>query len=199
MKSFYILKPDGIKRKEVLNSYESLLSKENYIKNRSRYLIDTWVDLSCLLYDPFDKKITEEEKKEIRRKMLTTIKGYDLLYQNNKAIIDIFDIPEDIYLLKRLEQIKYQIRENLVLNTPKNYLKFLNLTDHLLSQELKNINIRELTVSHIKVNHDDFFFEEDYHLACLNCIHFPDPDTKSIERDLEIIESSKILTKKIKL
>ena len=35
---------------------------------------------------------------------------------------------------------------------------------------------------------------ENYNLAYLNCIHFPDPDIESIERDLEIIETIKILT-----
>lgn len=197
MKAFYILKPDAIQRKEVIDSYKETISEIKGIYNRSQFIIDSWNYLSCMLYDPKDKQLTKDDLIKLRRQLLTTIKCYDHLYQDKPAIIDIFDIDEE--LLKYLEEIKYQIRKKYVLNTPKNYLKFNNLSSSNLEKELSNILTRELDISHIKVNYNESIDIPGYNLAFLNCIHFPDPDTFSIERDLEIIEKSKTLTKKIKL
>ena len=199
MKAFYILKPDSIERKKVITEYKEIIKSQPFIINREQYLIKSWVELSSLLYDPIDKNLSLDELIKIRKQMLTTIKGYDYLFTDKPAIIDIFDIKNDIELLNILEKIKYQLRKKYVLNTPKNYFKFINLEEDILKEQLKKINISELDVSHIKVNYNENINIPNYNLAFLNCIHFPDPNIKSIERDMEIIESSKILTKKIKL
>lgn len=199
MKAFYILKPDAIERPEVLQAYETIIASEEYIKNRNQYLIDSWVDLSCKLYEPINKNLSKKTLLEIRKQLLTTIKCYDYLYQDKKAVIDIFDIPNDVEILKRLEKIKYLIRARYVLNTDKNFIKFLDLSKKELLKELKDIDIRKLNISHIRVNSDEIVDDIDYNLAYLNCIHISDPDEVSIGRDLDIIESSNVLTKKIKL
>ncbi len=199
MKAFYILKPDAVERPEVLKAYQTIISSQEYIKNRSQYLINSWVDLSCKMYDPINKNMQKEELINRRKKLLTTIKGYDYLYQDKNAIIDIFDVPEDEEILKKLEAIKYSIREQYVLNTDKNYLKFLNLEDESLLKKLEEIDVRAIDIEHIKINYKESINIEGYNLACLNCIHTPDPDEVSIRRDFDIIESSKVLTKKIKL
>lgn len=199
MKAFYILKPDAIERPEVLKAYETIINSEGYIKNRNQYLIDSWVDLSCKLYEPIDKNISKRSLLELKKQLLTTIKCYDYLYQDKKAVIDIFDIPDDIEILKRLEKLKYLIRKEYVLNTDKNYIKFLNLSKEDLLKELKDIDIRNLNISHVRVNYDENIDARGYNLAYLNCIHISDPNEVSIGRDLDIIESSNVLTKKIKL
>ena len=115
------------------------------------------------------------------------------------SFIDIFDIPDDIKILEELEEIKYNIRRRYVLNTPKNYFKFNSNIDDLVSCRLKDIPVRELDVSHIRVNYDEDIDNLDYRLAFLNCIHFPDSDYLSVSRDLDVIGKSKLLTKKIKI
>ena len=83
------------------------------------------------------------------------------------------------------------------MNTPKNYFKFNSNIDDLVECKLEDISVSDLDVSHIRVNYDEDIDIPEYRLAFLNCIHFPDPDEKSILRDLEIINKSKLLTKKI--
>lgn len=199
MKAFYILKPDALKRKEVINAYQDIVQNLRFINNREQYLIDSWKDLSCLLYDPFDKNITEEEKVDIRRKMITTIKGYDYLYKDVPAIIDIFDVDTSILTLKQLEEIKKYIRYRYVLDTDQNFIKFRDLSEEMLLKKLSEIPISDLNISHLRIGYDDDLFASGYSLAHFNCIHFPEPNVKEIERDFNIIEKGKILTKKIKL
>ena len=199
MEAFYIIKADMIVRNNVMDYYNGVIDDLSYIENRRRYIISDWVDLSCMLYEPSDNGVSIDKLKKIRSQMLTTIKGYDYLYKDNMAFIDIFDIPDDINILKKLEQIKYNIRRRYVLNTPKNYFKFNSNIDDLVSCRLKDIPVRELDVSHIKVNYDEDILIPEYRLAFLNCIHFPDSDEISISRDLDVIDKSKLLAKKIKI
>ena len=197
MKAFYILKPDALERPEVLKSYKEIINSQEYIKNRNQYLIDSWVDLSCMLYEPSYNVKDKDKLIALRKQLLTTIKCYDYLYKDRPAVIDIFDIPDDEELLKKLENIKYLIRKNHVLNTDKNYIKFLNLGDDNLLKKLYEVDISNLDISHIRVNYDEDINSEGYKLAYLNCIHISDPDVKSIERDLDVVEKAKVLSKKI--
>ena len=197
MEAFYIIKPDMVVRNDVMDYYNYVIDMQSYIDNRRRYLIKSWVDLSCMLYEPCGKEMSLDKLKKIRSQMLTTIKGYDYLYRDGIAMIDIFDIPNDNEILDELEKIKYNIRRRYVMNTPKNYFKFNSNIDGLVECKLEDISVRELDVSHIRVNYDEDIDIPEYRLAFLNCIHFPDPDEKSILRDLEIINKSKLLTKKI--
>ena len=199
MKAFYILKPDALQRPEVLQAYEEIIGSQEYIENRQKYLIDSWVELSCLLYEPSYKVNDKNELRKLREQLLTTIKCYDYLYKNMPAVIDIFDIPNDEEYLKKLEKIKYLIRKEFVLCTDKNYLKFLNLSDQDLFNKLCESKVNDLNISHIKVKHDESINIEGYNLAYMNCIHISDPDRESIERDLGIVEKAKVLTKKIEL
>lgn len=197
MEAFYIIKPDMVFRNDVMDYYNYVIDNQSYIDNRRRYLIKSWVDLSCMLYEPCGKEMSLDKLKKIRSQMLTTIKGYDYLYRDGIAMIDIFDIPNDNEILDELEKIKYNIRRRYVMNTPKNYFKFNSNIDDLVECKLEDISVRELDVSHIRVNYDENIDIPEYRLAFLNCIHFPDPDEKSVSRDLEIINKSKLLTKKI--
>jgi hypothetical protein len=199
MEAFYIIKPDMIVRNNVMDYYNCVIDNLLYIENRRRYIISDWVDLSCMLYEPSDREMSIDKLKKIRSQMLTTIKGYDYLYKDGEAYIDIFDIPDDINILKELEEIKYNIRRRYVLNTPKNYFKFNSNMDELVCYELKDIPVRELDVSHMRVNYDEDIDNLDYRLAFLNCIHFPDSDYLSVSRDLDVIDRSKLLTKKIQI
>ena len=197
MEALYIIKPDMVVRNDVMDYYNYVIDMQSYIDNRRRYLIKSWVDLSCMLYEPSDKEMSIDKLKKIRSQMLTTIKGYDYLYKDNIAFFDIFDIPNDNDILDELEKIKYNIRRRYVMNTPKNYFKFNSNIDDLVECKLEDISVRELDVSHIRVNYDENIDIPEYRLAFLNCIHFPDSDEKSVSRDLEIINKSKLLTKKI--
>lgn len=197
MKAFFILKPDALERCDVIKTYQDIMNSEKYIRSRQQYLINSWVDLSCQLYDPDELTLSKEELIKIRRQMITTIKAYDYLYPNKSAVLDLFDIPDDLQVLKRLETIKYQIRKQFVMNTDKNYFKFLNLLKEDLLQPLKNIDIRSLKIEHVRVGCNEEITDDYYWMAYLNCLHFPDPNSISIARDLKIIETPKVLTKKI--
>lgn len=98
-----------------------------------------------------------------------------------------------------MEQIKIFLRKKYVINTDKNYLKFNNLTEEIIKKNLKDILIGKLDISHIKVRSHENIEIPGYNLAYLNCIHTPDPNIESVQRDLNIIESSKKLIKKIEL
>lgn len=197
MKAFYILKPDMIDRIDVMRYYDEMIDGLSYISNRQQYLIDSWVELSCKLYEPSNSNLSIDELKRVRSQLLTTIKGYDYLFNDKYALIDIFDVPNNIEIFKELERLKYQIRKKYVMMTPKNYFKFIDDIDELLCNKLKDIPVSSLNVSHIRVNYDEDLNDEGYRLAFLNCIHFPDPNENSILRDIEIIEDAKVLTKKI--
>ena len=199
MKAFYILKPDAVLRPEVLKEYEKIIKQEKYIKNRHQYVIDSWTSLSCLLYEPINNFDNQSDLVNLKTKLLTTIKCYDYLLKNVPAFIDIFDIPEDIEILKKMEQIKIFLRKKYVINTDKNYLKFNNLTEEIIKKNLKDILIEKLDISHIKVRSHENIEIPGYNLAYLNCIHTPDPNIESVQRDLNIIENSKKLIKKIEL
>ncbi len=198
MKAFFILKPDALERPNVISTYQDIVPSTSYIENRHQYLIDSWVKLSCLLYEPSTNN-NLEDLITLRHHLLTTIKCYDYLYYQKPALIDIFDVPNDINILKDLEKIKYKIRKEHVLKTDKNYLKFNNLTNEILNNELINIDIDSLDVSHLKVSYNESLEIPGYNMAFLNCIHTSDPQISAYEKDLLIIEKSKTLTKKIKL
>ena len=102
-------------------------------------------------------------------------------------------------LIELLSQIKYDIRNEHVINSKKNYIKFLNLSQDELVKQFKNIDIRNLDILHFKTECNVNFTGSGYNLAYMNCIHFPDPTKESIERDLEIITNNVALTKKIHL
>ncbi len=53
--------------------------------------------------------------------------------------------------------------------------------------------------SHIQTDSNINLNIDGYNLAFINCIHFPDPNLKSLQRDMEILDSHSILTKKIVL
>jgi hypothetical protein len=131
--------------------------------------------------------------------MITTIKGYDYLYKDAPAIIDIFDVDTSILTLKQLEEIKKYIRYRYVLDTDRNFIKFRDLSNEMLLKKLSEIPISDLNISHLKLGYDDILLGSGYSLAHFNCIHFPEPNEKEIERDFNIIEKEKVLTKKIKL
>ena len=188
-----------IVRNNVMDYYNCVIDNLSYIENRRRYMISDWVDLSCMLYEPSDREMSIDKLKKIRSQMLTTIKGYDYLYKDVFAFIDIFDIPNDINILKKLEQIKYNIRRRYVINTSKNYFKFNSDMVELVCCRLKDIPVKELDVSHIRVDYDEDILDSEYRLAFLNCIHFPDSDCLSVSRDLDVIDKSKLLTKKIQI
>lgn len=199
MKAFYILKPDMIDRTEVIEYYNKMIDGLSYVGNRRQYLIESWVELSCKLYEPNDSNLSLDELKRIRGQLLTTIKGYDYLFNGRHALIDMFDIPNDIEILRELEKIKYHIRKEYVMRTSKNYFKFTDDIDSLLCGKLKDVPVSSLDVSHIRLNYDEDLEETEYRLAFLNCIHFPDPDEVSILRDIGIIDDAKVLTRKIKI
>ena len=86
-----------------------------------------------------------------------------------------------------------------MINTPKNYFRFSDDIDKLVNNKLQDISIGKIDASHIRVNYDEDVIIPGYRLAFLNCIHFPDPLESAVSRDLDVIERSKLLTKKIKI
>lgn len=62
---------------------------------------------------------------------------------------------------------------------------------------MNNIDVKNLRVSHIRTDSSIDLNIDGYNLAFMNCIHFPDPNLKSMQRDLEILDSHSVLTRKI--
>ena len=100
MKAFFVLKPDAVQRPEVLKAYEQIINSQEYVKNRNQYLIDSWVDLSCKLYEPINVNKTK--------------RGYRTCQKNfQKTLIHSLTHSTTTYQRFMNYMVRSQLRQNL--------------------------------------------------------------------------------------
>lgn len=195
MLGFYILKPDMVLSKESIDYYISEMKKNNSVNLLEFYNIEDWVKLSKILYEPDDNSLSLNELKELRKRMLTTIKGYQEFYSNTNAILNIIEI-KDCDKLQELYDFKKELRKKFVYNDRKVYLKFNNLTDEILENKLEICNIEEINCEYEICDVNQKPSNKDFNLIFFNKIHFPDPKIELIERDLNLIKEADIIKPK---
>lgn len=195
MLGFYIFKPDMVLSKESIAYYISEMKKNNNVDILEFYNIEDWTKLSKVLYEPDDRSITLNELKELRKRMLTTIKGYQEFYSNTNAILNIIEI-KDCNRLQELYDFKKELRKKFVYNERKVYLKFNNLTDEILENKLENCNVEEINCKYEMCDVNQIPSNQEFNLIYFNKIHFPDPQTTLIKRDLKLIKEAGIIKPK---
>jgi hypothetical protein len=181
---FYLLKPDILNDKEALDYYYKYLESQNY-KIYDEYIINNWIELSKALYEP-DSITDIEMLKKLRKQMITTIKGYQLFYED-KAKITVFDADEN--KLQELFNFKKDLRKRFVYNTDKYYLVFEE--DIPLEKKLCDIDIESIKCKSIIVPGGENCNEPN--MIYFNKIHFPDPTIEAVNRDLRIIEENGVV------
>lgn len=189
MQAFYLLKPDILTDKKALDYYYKFLSDQK-IKIYDEYLINNWINLSKLLYEPDYEKDIEKIKK-IRKQMITTIKGYQLFYED-KALINTIEADQN--RLQDLYDFKKELRKQFVYDEEKYYLVFEE--DIPTDKKLSDINIENIKCNAIIV--PKMIKKEGYNLVYFNKIHFPDPTKEAVNRDLIIIEENGVCDNKVK-
>ena len=181
---FYLLKPDILDDKASLDYYYKYLESQN-LKIYDEYTINNWINLSKLLYEPYN--INDIEKlKIIRKQMITTIKGYQMFY-DDKAIISILEADKN--KLQELYNFKKDLRKRFVYNNDKYYLVFeedIPLDKKICDIDIENIKCKAIVVpNNVDINEGNMIY--------FNKIHFPDPTVEAINRDLKIIEENGVV------
>ena len=112
MKAFYILKPDIFDDIEALKYYIDFVNAETYVNFDEFYEINDWVELSRILYEPrFEKN--DLRLFDLRKKIMSTIIGYNSLYKNKKALLSIVE-TSSISDLQKLYDFKKELRRKYV-------------------------------------------------------------------------------------
>lgn len=186
MLSFYLLKPDIFENKKALNYYYEFLNTRN-IKIQGEYDVESWLELSKILYEPYNE-IDIERIKKIRKQMIVTIKGYQLFYPDI-AMVNTFDVDEDI--LPSLYNFKKELRKKYVYDEEKYYLSFEEKIP--VDVEIKEVDIESLKCKTLIVPKP--IIKEGYDMVFFNMIHFPDPYKECVERDMNVLRENKILVK----
>ena len=94
MEGFYLLKPDMLRDKETIKYYLEYVNSNKYISMQNFYVIDDWITLSKILYEPDSNNLLINELKKIRKQLLATIKGYDIFHKPIIPSIPHDKIPE---------------------------------------------------------------------------------------------------------
>lgn len=183
MYTFYLLKPDMLQDKEALEFYKNFLYEQRInIIYEDEF---NWINTAKILYEPSD--INDIEKlRLIRKHMITTIKGYQMYYEN-VCVINLFNISED--RIEEFYDFKKKLRQKFVYNSDKYYISFYDKLS--LDTEIKNINIESLSCKVVIKRYFETFYDANYSMAFFNRIHFPDPNPMSIEHDLRILLDNK--------
>lgn len=195
MKVFYILKPDIFRSKEALKYYKNSVLDNLFVHNAEFFCIRDWLEFSKILYDQ-DEKLTIEQLKEKRRKILTTILGYKKYYEGKNAIVNTFEIPNDEKCLKDIFDFKKKLRQIYVCGENQHFVKINDLRvipyeNNIITYDLDDLNL-EFKVLPSNVTMKDKSFQ----MIFFNKIHFPDPDINSLEKDMNLLKDYGVFEEK---
>lgn len=187
MKAFYILKPDIFDDIEALKYYIDFVNAETYVNFDEFYEINDWVELSRILYEPrFEKN--DLRLFDLRKKIMSTIIGYNSLYKNKKALLSIVE-TSSISDLQKLYDFKKELRRKYVYNKKMYYLEYQSYID--FDKKLIDIDINEIKVK-ISCSRENM---QNYNEIFLNKIHFPDPNIESVNEDAKCLVKAGIINK----
>lgn len=202
MKTLNILKPDCFDDMDTVEYYLCELFKIEEIGNVGFYQLPNWTMLAKQLYelDVVENCGSIEEKSIKRRNFLTTLKGYDLFYNNMSGIISLINITSnEMEALIKLDKLKKQLRKLYVLETDRHYLKFENESELDYNLSLSQFDLSTIEISHIKIPHDADFFCTDYDMVFFNKIHSPDPNLYIVKKEIELLKENESFNSKRKI
>lgn len=192
MKLFNVIKPDMVNDIEAMAFYFECLKNNFYVEEYSMYSIKSWVDLSKKLYF-FDSNQDLSKKKQI----LTTILGYYLLYNDESAIVNLYDVENiNQEKLRQLYDLKKQLRKRYVLNTDKYYIRILNENIIDYAKPLDELQLEILDYEIVKVPFNNEYDVNGFRMAFFNKLHFPDPNFYIVNRELSLLASENVFEQK---
>lgn len=195
MTGMYIIKPDMVNEPDAMTFYKMFLNDNPKINLKEQYKIDDWVELSKILYEPDNIKNLEELRR-VRMQLMTTIKGYEHFFKKQTAILSLIEI-DDNYNLQELYDFKKELRKKFVVNGDKYYFKYDSInSQNLFKNKLVDIDTSQVNGSFLKLSNFEKEPCDDYQMIYFNKIHFPDPNEKSLDRDLECVKRLKIISDK---
>lgn len=190
MKSLFILKPDMLEDEKAMEAFYEGLDEQG-VMVLDQYFIHDWVEVSKALYQE-DSTLTEEEKREKRKQILTTIKGYNDFYHGKDAILVVVDVKEEN--LKKLVGFKKKLRKDFVYETTDQ--RFLKFTDDMdFSQDLSSIDVSNLRVNYKVIPANATLKkQEGYRMCFFNKVHCPDPTVEAVERDFQVLTEAGVMS-----
>lgn len=202
MKTLNILKPDCFDNIDTVEYYLSELFKIQEIDNVEFYQLPNWIMLAKQLYelDVVENCKDVEEKHKRRKKLLTTLKGYDLFYNNREGVISLINInSNEMETLSKLDKLKKQLRNLYVLETDRYYLKFENENDLDFDSTLPQFDLSTIETSHLKISYDSDFDNADYDMVFFNKLHSPDPNPYIVRKEIELLSDNEAFCIKRKI
>ena len=194
---FNVIKPDMLINKKTLEYYFASLSKIDKFSLKELYIVEDWILLSKLLYEiEIIKYEKEQEKRERRKELITTIKGYDLCYPEHYAVLVTFTLNSEITdALETMCKLKKEIRKKFVYETDKHYLKYLDQNLDF-SNRLFDIEIENISVEHKVIPYSIDFNHPEYYMIYFNCLHCCDPIIENVQKESQIIANAQIIREK---
>lgn len=193
MLGFFILKPDMFHDWESVQYYLDFINGNAKLELLDFYRIRDWISLSKLLYEPQDVNLPLNELREIRRRMLITIKGYEEFYKDEEAVLSLFNMRHNTPL-QELYDFKKQLRKKFVMNTRRCYMKFDDECSLDLNCTLKDCDTSKVHGSYIVSSDGTEITEKGYDMIFFNKIHFCDAGYECLKRDMSIVESQNIIS-----
>lgn len=198
MKVFYILKPDMLRNRDALKYYENGVLDSLFVHDAEFFYIREWTEFSKMLYDQ-DENLTLEQLKDKRKKVLTTILGYIKYFNGESAVLNTFNIPDDEKCLKELFDFKKRLRKLFVYGTDQHFVSISNSDIISFQNKIITYDLDELDLEYRILPSNAVMDDERFGMIFFNKIHFPDPDSVSLKKDLELLREYGVFEEKNKI
>lgn len=198
MKVFYILKPDMLRNRDALKYYENGVLDSLFVHEAEFFYIRDWMEFSKLLYDQ-DDDLTLDELKAKRKKVLTTILGYRKYFEGESAVLNTFEIPDDEKCLKELFDFKKRLRKLFVYGTDQHFVSIKDSNDISYENKIVTYDLSKLDLEYRILPSNASMNDEKFNMIFFNKIHFPDPDSVSLKKDMELLRSYGVFEEKNKI
>ena len=198
MKVFYILKPDMLRNRDALKYYENGVLDSLFVHDAEFFYIRDWVEFSKLLYDQ-DDNLTLEQLKEKRRKVLTTILGYKKYFEGESAVLNTFEIPDDEKCLKELFDFKKRLRQILVYGTSQHFVSINDSRVIPYENKIVTYDLSDLDLEFRILPSNAIMNDKRFNMIFFNKIHFPDPDSTSLGKDMNLLKEYGVFEEKNKI
>lgn len=194
MKIINICKPDIIYNDALKEFYKRLFKIEG-IKNIEVYNLSNWALNSLFLYEYDCFNLSKEAEQKKRKEIITTSKGYDILYHNKDAELLLLDIDKQYDTFDKLEKIKKDFRKKYVYQNKASYIKFINENEIDFLKKFNRetlINIRGIIKTYEKELKK---CPELFYMIYFNMIHFPSSEEEN-NYELNLLKKN-LVTKKM--
>ena len=187
-----IAKPDLLENEDYFKEYLKILKESNIIDGITYYKLDNWALNSLYLYEYDCLNLKDEEEKEKRKKLLTTAKGYDVLYPNKDALVILLHMSDNYNCFDYIKDVKKSFRKKYVYGSKANYLRFENENDIDFSKKFDKDTL-------LKIKADIKTYEKElkenpmfYYMVFFNMVHAPVTKSEN-DYELNVLKTKKLL------